>query len=85
MRRRMDAKRKLQEIAALDLGGAPDDYEVGERARVPARQPRARPDATRRRRSRAIALGGRFDGHELPARHQRRDEDRGRRHWPASG
>jgi CO/xanthine dehydrogenase Mo-binding subunit len=34
----MDARRKLQEIAARDLGGAPAD-----------------------------ALGGRFDGHELPA------------------
>ena len=31
----MDAKRKLQEIAAQDLGGAPDDYELGRRARVP--------------------------------------------------
>ena len=26
----MDAKRKLQEIAARDLGGAPDDYELGD-------------------------------------------------------
>ena len=25
----MDARRKLQEIAARDLGGAPDDYEIG--------------------------------------------------------
>ena len=25
----MDAKRKLQEIAAMDLGGSPDDYELG--------------------------------------------------------
>ncbi len=40
----MDAKRKLQEIAARDLGGSPDDYDLGERARVPARQPRARAD-----------------------------------------
>ena len=25
----MDAKRKLREIAAMDLGGSPDDYDVG--------------------------------------------------------
>ena len=25
----MDAKRKLQEIAAMDLGGSPDDYDLG--------------------------------------------------------
>ena len=81
----MDAKRKLQEIAARDLGGAPDDYDARERARVPARQPGARPDATRRRRARAIALGGRFDGHELPAGHPRRHEGRRRRRSPASG
>ena len=40
----MDARLKLQEIAAKDLGGAPDDYVLGERARLPARQPVARPD-----------------------------------------
>ena len=25
----MDAKRKLREIAAHDMGGSPDDYEIG--------------------------------------------------------
>ena len=32
----MDARRKLQEIAAKDLGGAPEDYEVGGGADVGA-------------------------------------------------
>ena len=38
----MDAKRKLQEIAAMDLGGAPDDYELGGERVYPARQSRPR-------------------------------------------
>ena len=40
----MDAKRKLQEIAATDLGGAPDDYELGDERVLPQRQPVAGPD-----------------------------------------
>ena len=35
-----DAKRKLQEIAATDLGGSPDDYDARRRARVPAKATR---------------------------------------------
>jgi xanthine dehydrogenase molybdenum-binding subunit len=61
----MDAKRKLQEIAAKDLGGSPDDYELsGERVfrkGSPGRGLTYAQAATR-----AIELGGRFDGHELP-------------------
>ncbi len=61
----MDAKRKLQEIAAMDLGGAPDDYDLSDE-RVYRRGSPARAlsyaDAARR----AIELGGRFDGHEVP-------------------
>jgi CO/xanthine dehydrogenase Mo-binding subunit len=60
-----DAKRKLQEIAAMDLGGTADDYDLGGqrvfRTGAPARG-LSYADAARR----AIALGGRFDGHELP-------------------
>ena len=62
----MDAKKKLQEIAARDLGGAPDDYTIGNervfRSGNPSRGLTYAQAATR-----AIALGGKFDGHELPA------------------
>jgi CO/xanthine dehydrogenase Mo-binding subunit len=62
----MDARRKMQEIAGRDLGGTPDDYELGNervfRKGAPARGLSYAEVATR-----AIALGGRYDGHELPA------------------
>jgi len=62
----MDARQKLLEIAAMDLGGRPDDYRVEAAAVVHSRD-RARrltfADAARR----AIALGGKYDGHELPS------------------
>jgi CO/xanthine dehydrogenase Mo-binding subunit len=62
----MALKRKLQEIAARDLGGAADDYTIGGervfRTSSPSRGLTYRQAATR-----AIALGGTFDGHELPA------------------
>jgi CO/xanthine dehydrogenase Mo-binding subunit len=61
-----DARRKLQELAALAIGGSPDDYDLGGE-RVFRRDNPARgisfADAARQ----AIARGGRFDGHELPA------------------
>jgi xanthine dehydrogenase molybdenum-binding subunit len=61
----MDARRKLQEIAARDLGGSPDDYEIGsERVYRRGNPTRALTYAQAARR--AIELGGRFDGHELP-------------------
>ena len=61
----LDAKRKLQEVAAHDLGGSPDDYDVaGER--VFKRGNRSQGISFARAAERAIALGGRFDGHELP-------------------
>jgi CO/xanthine dehydrogenase Mo-binding subunit len=60
-----DLKRKLQAIAARDLGGAADDYDVAGgrvfRHAAPARGLDVGEAATR-----AIALGGAFDGHELP-------------------
>jgi CO/xanthine dehydrogenase Mo-binding subunit len=62
----MDAKRKLQEIAATDLGGSPDDYELGGE-RVYRRGNPSRGLSYAQAATRAIALGGRFDGHELPA------------------
>jgi CO/xanthine dehydrogenase Mo-binding subunit len=60
----LDAKRKLQEIAAMDLGGNPDQYDVGEgrvfRIGNPSMGLSFGQAATR-----AIELGGRYDGHEL--------------------
>ncbi len=62
----LDAKRKLREIAARDLGDRPEDYEVGGgrvfRIGSPGRSLTFAQAATR-----AIALGGVYDGHELPA------------------
>ena len=61
-----DAKRKLQEIAARDLGGSPDDYELGNQ-RVYRRGAPGRGLSYAQAATRAIELGGKFDGHELPA------------------
>jgi xanthine dehydrogenase molybdenum-binding subunit len=61
----LDARRKLQEIAAVDLGGSPDDYDVaGER--VFRRGNRSQGMSFAQAAARAIELGGRFDGQELP-------------------
>jgi len=58
-----DAVRKLTELAALELGGSPAAYRV-EDGRVvgPGGRTMHFADAA----TRAIARGGRFDGHELP-------------------
>lgn len=61
----MDAVAKLKDIAADELGGAPDDYEVGEGAVF------ASADSSRRisfadAAQMAIDRGGRYDGSELP-------------------
>ena len=61
----MDARRKLQEIAARDLGGAPADYELGN-ARVYRRANPASGMTYARAARRAVELGGRYDGHQLP-------------------
>ena len=60
-----DAMRKLREIAAGDLGGRPDDYEVsGER--VHRRGSPGGGLTLAQAAARAVALGGAYDGHELP-------------------
>jgi CO/xanthine dehydrogenase Mo-binding subunit len=60
----MDAKKKLQEIAAKDHGGKPEDYEVGhERVYRKGGGPSM---TLAQAAQRAIALGGTYDGHELP-------------------
>ena len=60
-----DATRKMKEIAARDLGGEPDDYEIGGE-RVYRSNNRAMGLSFRLVAQRAIDLGGRYDGHELP-------------------
>ena len=61
----MDAKKKLQEIAAKKLGGRPDDYDVANE-RV-FRKGGGGGMTFAEAAKQAIALGGRYDGHELPA------------------
>ena len=61
----MDARRKLQEIAARDLGGSAGDYEIGGE-RVYLRGNAARGLSYAQAARRAIDLGGAYDGHELP-------------------
>jgi xanthine dehydrogenase molybdenum-binding subunit len=60
----MDARKKLQEIAAKDLGGKPEDYDVANE-RV-FRKGGGAGMTLARAAQRAIQLGGAYDGHELP-------------------
>src|SRR5882672_9422146 len=62
----VDARLKLQEIAAKDLGGKPTDYALGNE-RVYRRDSPSRGLTYAQAATRAIELGGKFDGHELPA------------------
>jgi xanthine dehydrogenase molybdenum-binding subunit len=62
----MDARAKLQQIAAKTLGGRPEDYEVANE-RVSRRGGGAGLSFAQAAR-RAIELGGIYDGHEAPAR-----------------
>jgi xanthine dehydrogenase molybdenum-binding subunit len=59
-----DMKKKLQEIGAKDLGGTPDAYEVAN-GRV-FRKGGGRGLTFAQAAERAIALGGTYDGHQLP-------------------
>jgi CO/xanthine dehydrogenase Mo-binding subunit len=61
----MDAKKKLQDIAAKDLGGRPEDYDVGNE-RVFRKGSPGRGLTFAKAAERAIQLGGIYDGHELP-------------------
>jgi xanthine dehydrogenase molybdenum-binding subunit len=60
----LDAKKKLQEIAAKDLGGKPEDYEVANE-RV-FRKGGGAGMTLAHAAQRAVQLGGIYDGHELP-------------------
>ena len=57
-------KKNLQEIAAKDLGGSPDSYDVSG-GRVHRKGNRASGMTLARAAERAIALGGKFDGQEV--------------------
>jgi CO/xanthine dehydrogenase Mo-binding subunit len=60
----MDAKAKLQKIAATAFGGQPDQYEVADERvfRKGGGRGMSLADAAKR----AVELGGAYDGHELP-------------------
>ncbi len=60
-----DARRKLQELAALEMGGSPADYAVGGERVYDRRNPGVGLSFAEAAR-RAIRRGGKFDGHELP-------------------
>lgn len=61
----MDALVKLKEIAAADLGGAPDDYDIGEETVFATADP-SRNMTYAQAAQRAVELGGRFSGQEYP-------------------
>jgi CO/xanthine dehydrogenase Mo-binding subunit len=61
-----DARQKLQEIAAKDLGGTPQDYVLGNE-RVYRRDTPSRGLTYAQAAKRAIELGDKYDGHALPA------------------
>ena len=60
-----DASQKMKEIAARDLGGSPNDYDIGGE-RVYRRGNRSTGLSFARVAQRAIDLGEKFDGHALP-------------------
>jgi len=61
----MDALAKLKEIAAQTLGGAADDYDVANET-VFAKADRSKTMTYAAAAQRAIELGGRFSGQEVP-------------------
>ncbi|MBF8253586.1 MAG: aldehyde oxidase [Deltaproteobacteria bacterium] len=61
----MDAKKKLQEIAAKALSGAPDDFDVGN-GRVFLKSDSAKGLSFADAAQQAIKLGGKYSGQELP-------------------
>ncbi len=62
----IDALAKLKEIAAMDLGGAPDDYDI-EDERVFRTDDPSVGLTYAEAAQRAIELGGAFAGHDIPA------------------
>jgi xanthine dehydrogenase molybdenum-binding subunit len=62
----MDALTKMKEIAARQFGGSPDSYDVDGK-RVFRKGSPGQGMSYAQAAQRAIALGGKYDGHELPA------------------
>ena len=61
----MDALQKLKEIAAMDLGGAPEDYDIADESVFLVADPATRISFAAAAQ-RAIELGGRYAGEEAP-------------------
>jgi CO/xanthine dehydrogenase Mo-binding subunit len=61
----VDAKQKLLEIAAMDLGGSPDDYDLSNE-KVVSKSSSSKSMTFAQAAQRAIELGGKFSGKELP-------------------
>ncbi len=61
----MDALQKLLEIAAIDLGGSPEDYDVGEE-RVFRKEDPSVSMSYAQAATRAIELGGKYSGQTVP-------------------
>jgi CO/xanthine dehydrogenase Mo-binding subunit len=61
----MDAKAKLQEIAAMDLGGKPDEYEL-KNSTVVNKSDSSKSMTFAKAANRAVELGGKFSGKEMP-------------------
>jgi CO/xanthine dehydrogenase Mo-binding subunit len=61
----MDAVGKLKEIAAMDLGGKPEDYDIADEKVFRKGDP-SKSLTYAAAAKRAIELGGKFDGHESP-------------------
>jgi CO/xanthine dehydrogenase Mo-binding subunit len=61
----LDAKAKLQEIAAKKFGGKPEGYEVGNGRVFPRGNPGGGMTLAKAAEA-AIQLGGKYDGHEAP-------------------
>ena len=61
----MDAKNKLLEIVAMDLGGSPGDYDLADE-RVVHKTDKSKSMGFADAAKRAIELGGKYDGHETP-------------------
>jgi len=61
----MDAKRKLQEIAATDFGGSADDYDVAD-VKVFSKSDRSKYLTFAEAAQKAIEAGGKFSGEEVP-------------------
>ena len=61
----MNAIEKLREIASMDLGGAPEDYDIGNET-VFAIADHDKHITYAQAAARAIELGGKYSGHEVP-------------------